>query len=294
MKIIRTLLIQDENIWLELALSCKRARDAFSPNLVGIIHEKYINYVDVIRDTNSELPESIFSIEENKQLKINFIDLYNKPTSKIKDLLILKRREHALTSCPYCGNPTIPDTLDHFIPKDLLAEYSIFPNNLVPQCRACAPIKGSKYFSNESNMVMFAHPFYSSLLDNVFIEITSSLHDNEVFFDIRFSINSQDEREQLAMILHIRTLRIKERILKYCDKEIKKWIRKLKKNRFDIKAVLTARFSEHDNDEVRSNWEFILYRSLLNNDAVMRFLGSIQPDEQQIEHNATELTVLDI
>ncbi|EPK3184587.1 HNH endonuclease [Enterobacter kobei] len=294
MKIVRALLTQDEKIWLSLALACKKARDVSLPALKTEIYGKYNDYVDIINGLENNLPESIFSSEVNRDLKKHFIDLYNNPTSKLKELLISKRREHALTSCPYCGNPTIPDTLDHFIPKDKLAEYSIFPNNLVPQCRSCAPIKGDKYFSYENDLVMFAHPFYSNLLDNVIIDIISSLDETGINFQVQFSTRTENILEQKAIILHVKSLKIKERILIYCDKEIKKWIRKLKKRNFNIEHVLLARYSEHDLHEARSNWEFILYRSLLENVAVMQYLKSISPEVQQNNSDERELIILDI
>lgn len=294
MKIVKALLTQDEKNWLSLALACKKARDVSLPVLKTEICEKYNNYIHIINGLGNDLPESIFSYEANNDLKKYFIDLYNNPTSKVKELLISKRREHTLTSCPYCGNPTIPDTLDHFIPKDKLAEYSIYPNNLVPQCRSCAPIKSNKYFSHENDLVMFAHPFYSELLDNIIIEIISSLDDGVINFQVQFLTSTENVQEQKAIILHIKSLKIKERILIYCNKEIKKWIRKKKNTNFNIEKVLHARYSEHDLHEARSNWEFVLYRSLLENDAVMQYLKSISPDEQQNHSDERELIILDI
>lgn len=294
MKIIKALLTQDEKIWLNLGLACKKARDVSLPTLKKEICEKYNDYVHIVNGLDNNLPESMFSSAANSDLKKHFIDLYNYPTSRLKELLISKRREHALTSCPYCGNPTIPDTLDHFIPKDKLAEYSIYPNNLVPQCQSCAPIKSNKYFSHANDLVMFAHPFYSRLLDNVIIEIISSLDEGKVNFQVKFSTRTDNVQEQRAIILHIISLKVKERILVYCDKEIKKWIRKLKNTNFNIEQVLHARYSEHDLHEARSNWEFVLYRSLLENDSVMQYLKSISPDEQQNQSDDRELITLDI
>jgi hypothetical protein len=208
--------------------------------------------------------------------------------------LISKRREHALTSCPYCGNPTIPDTLDHFIPKDKLAEYSIYPNNLVPQCRSCAPIKSNKYFSQENDLVMFAHPFYSTLLDNVIIEIISSLDEGKVNFQVKFSTRTDDVQEQRAIILHIISLKVKERILVYCDKEIKNRIRKLK-----TQTSILSKFFMHDilsmicmRHEVIGSLYFIVH--FWKNDSVMQYLKSISPDEQQNQSDDRELITLNI
>ncbi|MBE3496721.1 hypothetical protein IM265_19285, partial [Enterobacter cloacae complex sp. P17RS] len=118
--------------------------------------------------------------------------------------------------------------------------------------------------------------------------------EGKVNFQVKFSTRTDNVQEQRAIILHIISLKVKERILVYCDKEIKKWIRKLKNTNFNIEQVLHARYSEHDLHEARSNWEFVLYRSLLENDSVMQYLKSISPDVQQNQSDDRELITLDI
>lgn len=57
---------------------------------------------------------------------------------------------------------------------------------------------------------------------------------------------------------------------------------------------MNARYSEHNQHEMRSNWEFVLYKALLENEAVMSFLKSIQPEKKLIVSEERELLVLDI
>lgn len=294
MKNIKELLVQGGDKWLEIALSCKKAKSSSLPELAEDIKDKCDDYFSVIRSTECNPPESIFENNDKIHLKHDYIDLYNNPPAKLKKLLISKRRDHSLISCPYCGNPTIPDTLDHFIPKDLLAEFSIFPNNLIPQCRTCAPIKGSKYYSQENNMAMFTHPLDSELLNNVVVKIIPNLVDSNFTFDVKFSTSATDDKDKLALTLHIRSLKIKERILSYCNKEVRKWIRKLKRSEFDIEFVLTARLAEYEVNDRRSNWEFVLYDALLNHEPSMRFLKSIQVKDKQDVQESEILEELDI
>lgn len=38
--------------------------------------------------------------------------------------------------CPFCGISEL-STLDHYLPKELYPEFSVFPKNLVPSCAVC-------------------------------------------------------------------------------------------------------------------------------------------------------------
>ncbi len=60
---------------------------------------------------------------------------------------------------PLCAVTMIHDTLVILFLKEKMAEFSIFPNNLVPQCRRCAPVKSEEYYCTENNSAMFIHPF---------------------------------------------------------------------------------------------------------------------------------------
>lgn len=294
MKNIKEYVRRDGSNWLELALACKKAKEAALHDLSDLFSDRYDSYFDIVRNNRVELPESLFSDDDKRHKKDVFIDLYNHPPAKLKNFLIKKRRGHSLTSCPYCGNPTIPDTLDHFIPKNLFAEYAIFPNNLVPQCRGCAPVKSNKYYSAENEVVMFSHPFDSSLLNKIFVDVISNVVDGNIIFDVVFSTSAESDEDKLAISLHIKSLNIKERILTYCYKEIKKWMRKLSQRSFDIEAVLTARLTEHDISDKRSNWEFVLYKSILESELVISLLKSIHPEIQSVHTDVEIRTVLDV
>ena len=100
---------------------------------------------------NPEIPS--FVNTENKDI---LLDYYNNPPVKLKGKLV-NRRNNSLNVCPYCGKFVRPNTLDHFMPKEDFSHYSIFQNNLVPQCRKCASIKGKKYFDS-SKGCLFIHP----------------------------------------------------------------------------------------------------------------------------------------
>mgnify|MGYP005978883455 CR=1 FL=1 len=75
MKIIKALLTQDEKIWLNLGLACKKARDVSLPTLKKEICEKYNDYVHIVNGLDNNLPESMFSSAANSDLK-NILLIY--------------------------------------------------------------------------------------------------------------------------------------------------------------------------------------------------------------------------
>lgn len=294
MKYLSFLECNNEMEWLDLALNCRKENIVILKAIKKNIIEKYSEYERIISDRDKKLPKSIFSGNALNSHKKVFIDLYCNPPKSLKKLLISRRREHSLDECPYCGNPTVPDTLDHFLPKEALSEYVIFPNNLIPQCRDCAPIKGSKYFSEDVNSVMFVHPIHSSLLETVIVKVSPSINENLISFDVKFSTTTTNDNEKNLLISHIKQLKIKERIQNYCYRELAKWKRKLKKKKFDIEAVLKTRVDEHPNNGNDSNWELVLYKSILENTFIIDHLKSITPDDIDAENNRTMISELDI
>ncbi|AST69597.1 hypothetical protein BFG07_13435 [Kosakonia cowanii] len=275
MKSLSSFINNDHFHWLELALSAEKKGVSKLRSIKENVSQTYLSYDEIVRSINAPLPSSIFDEEELKQLKESYIDLYAHPTVALKKILINKRKDHELEECPYCGNPTIPDTLDHFIPKTALAEYAIYPNNLVPQCKFCAPIKGSSYIKN--NESLFLHPFYSALLDTIIIEIKSSFRGGDYLFDVKFRSSAKNAIERKLIVNHISSLKIKTRIELYCYSEVKKWERKLSRKKFDIVTALQTRINEYVHNEHTSNWELILYNSILDEPAVIRHLKSIKP-----------------
>lgn len=59
--------------------------------------------------------------------------------------------------CPYCGFGEISE-IDHFLPKSIYPEFSVFCFNLVPSCHICNSKK-----SNKNNICI--HPYFEDIKD---------------------------------------------------------------------------------------------------------------------------------
>jgi len=68
--------------------------------------------------------------------------------------------------CPMCGYAQAA-SLDHYLPKSLYPEYSIFSVNLVPACPTCNLIKGNLCSQHPDER--FLHPYYDKPPDEVLL-----------------------------------------------------------------------------------------------------------------------------
>lgn len=278
MKYLKVLKHQSDLGWLDLAISSKK-EDVTSLKFMKPDIEKRYKCYDSEVDLFGECPtDTIFPCDDDKDL---LIDFYEHPPKKLKEEIIKRRNKHGLKECPFCGMPLRPLTLDHFFPKSTWPEYSILPNNLVPQCRGCAPIKGEKYFDDGNNRSLFISPIYSDLLEkvrleiNVFFVVTTNKYDFEIIFIVGSSI---DQAEESRLVSHITTLKIKNRIDLYCRETLMDLINSCEAKKFNLQMVLQARKEERfvDDNSVR-DWQTALYIGLLKNRGFLEYLESLMP-----------------
>jgi len=280
MKHLGELKIDGDGGWLENALSSKKENVNGLNIIADKIREKYKKYDDIIENHESSLDESEFLLSKDL-----LVDFYSSPPSNLKELIKCRRNDHGLNECPYCGFPFSPDTLDHFIPKDLWPEYSIYVNNLVPQCRECAPIKGERYYCDDTTMARFVHPIYSSIMSKIFFKITVEFDDQMLApnFNVSFLKNpSLTSPEALRAKKHLNELQVKTRIMVYCRREFNGWKNKLKARKFDIRDALQQRINENQGgDNSAGNWNIALYRGILENEQITTYLNSLCPAQNE-------------
>ncbi|MHA0420693.1 HNH endonuclease [Escherichia coli] len=271
--------------WLDAARGSKKENVQQLELIAEELSENYSSYDNLIESSNDALPESAFL-----QYSDLLIEYYEKAPRELNKLLLERRNEHELPFCPYCGNPMIPDTLDHFIPKGKWPEFSIFPNNLVPQCRGCAPVKGEHYYCIENNLAMFIHPIYFNFLENFRFSMNVSLNtesnDISVVVKLKRIIETQAD-DQRRVIIHAEKLKIKSRIIHYCKKEFRQWKRRLANAKFDVSTALKQRLSEISQPDIGKDWQSAFYSALLQNQEIIDYMNSLHPAEnlhQQSNH----------
>lgn len=201
-------------------------------------------------------------------------EFYLRPNIELEKLLQKRRHGHGLTACPFCGNPLIPDTLDHFLPKEDWPEYSIFANNLVPQCRACAPIKSKRYFCTIHQRAIFLHPMYSAALASVRFTINVSILEGKPNFEIRFSVakaTAPIDRQRIQQ--HLSALKVLGRMREFCVRHWSHWRQKVKAYGIDVGALFPLTIGSRSTGDYGEDWETAFMKGVLRDSEALAALN---------------------
>jgi hypothetical protein len=96
--------------------------------------------------------------------KNTFLNLYLSPAeNSAQGNMLLDMRQHDLTVCPACGELGRPNTLDHYLPKNIYPHFCVTPVNLFPMCDACQLAKGTKV-GDLSSPRFFVHPYFDAIV----------------------------------------------------------------------------------------------------------------------------------
>jgi len=138
-----------------------------------------------------QMPDSPFS---GSEVKDDLEHCYDKPTKNINAHLRIVSDNHAKSNgfyCPYCGHFPC-DTLDHYLPKSVFAEFSIKANNLIPCCSKCNRLK-SDTWSDEYDV--FINPYFHGSIASVkFVKCELDLSDGNGI-EITFSLSNMEHIE---------------------------------------------------------------------------------------------------
>lgn len=233
-------LAQENEPWIDLAINCRKNTVAQLRAISVALKGSYDIYRQTITDSSRRFNASSFSA--SKEL---LIDYYTSPPKGLQEVIRERRNDHGLAECPYCGYPFAPDTLDHFIPKEHWPEYSIYSNNLIPQCRGCAPIKGAWYLCPDEDRPLFMHPMYSCLLSRIGFKVNIQVVNNIPLFECMFASAVRLAPEDRAAVLrHLRKLKVKSRFESYCRHQYTLWKDRASAARFDIRVAFRQRLDE--------------------------------------------------
>lgn len=261
--------------WLNLAVTCKKENATAIKAISTQLERQYYLYSGIITNRTTPPAPTVFNLHRKL-----LIDYYENAPAALKRELLKRRNEHKLYFCPFCGNPKKPDTLDHFIPKDEWPEYSILPNNLVPQCRDCAPIKGENYYSQKDMTAKFAHPFYSNILDKYRFKIKTEFNteSNTASFTVEL-VKKQNTTplEDSIILLHLKSLKAADRIIKYSNDKFRHLKSQLTNRHFDLKTAINQRLGEIPPDDVGKDWKSAFLSGLLMNNDAIEYLHSLRP-----------------
>ncbi len=241
-------------------------------------NERYEEYI-----INHGNPSSIAFSNVEAVDKTKFINLYKSPTGTIESDIIDKIEDHDLSYCPFCSGMGVPDTLDHFLPKDDYPEYSIFSKNLIPACDSCNRLKSTKTVDDNGEK-MFFHPYYDNI--NAYeIYKLDILPPYDIAPDFTLEINPAiPEDIRYIAEKQIRELKVEKRFRKHFKgeyKRLKKEVLKNKENANILLVDLVNIFYSKAQGVSMNFWDTVIYKAVLANDDLLAYLDALEEENNE-------------
>ena len=176
--------------------------------------------------------------------------------------------------CPFCNLDTGAE-LDHYLPKDIFAEFSLNSINLVPICGQCNKSKRSSYKNNKGDR-LFVLPLFDLDHNEVFLDcgITFDPDPRIEFFIHEFNDLTEPEFELCQR--HFERLRLNDRFsrraLSYLS-SVKQNLRGGNAN--DIEDTVRSTFESGAQFDPLNSWRSALFRVGLGNiDEIIEWIMS--------------------
>lgn len=222
---------------------------------------------------NSGSPEHLRRWTDIDARKDTFLNLYLSPKKgSVQGNMLETLRDHKLTLCPSCGEDGRPNTLDHYLPKDLYPDFCITPENLFPMCDACQNAKGNKVGDSQSPR-FFLHPYFDIFVGHRVLELRIAPPFDVPTFQL--SACSSLTMQQTALVnSHIRELRVENRYAHFFREQHMRLLRLAYRSREegqDVHANLLM-FEDLASGRAKNSWEHVFYNAVLSNNPLLDYL----------------------
>jgi 5-methylcytosine-specific restriction endonuclease McrA len=252
----------------------------FYDNIKANLINHCTKYIDNNGDPRAIKPLDLLSFTQDKieaeNRKKTLIGLYTPEVdSDLYNTLKKMRHNNGLIFCPCCGEDGAPGTLDHYLPKDLFPELSIFLANLTPMCQPCQGKKSTEYIS-KSGIRKFLHPYFD-VIDECFfhVEIVPPFHAPSNF--ILNIVRGQPEMLRI-IISHIQAIDFQDRFTIYCETKHMHLLRIIEKKRREqdpeTAESIIKLFLMQEEEKAKNSWGAIYYSSVLNTPKLLGYLDN--------------------
>lgn len=212
-------------------------------------------------------------------------DLYKLYDSTSQDTEKIKNAVKSISSikCPYCGIEK-PSHIDHFLPRSIFPEFSMYTPNLIYVCSTCNSIyKGDKIVNEEGERKYF-NPYFDEYIEElVFLQCKIEV-ENGIYPNFKFYIDDLSETHNYEFTViknHFESMNLNFRYIEQISKEefrrfknryIEKTIKQFKdvtldKLKNDIEEKLDELYDLNEN-----NWEKVFWNSLKDCDECLNLI----------------------
>ncbi len=161
----------------------------------------------------------------DEYLRDNLYKIYDSSSMKsLKDNIRLLTHE---AQCPYCSLQINPYEIDHYLPRSVYPEYSIFTLNLVPSCPECNSRLKKTNYKTSNNIRAFIHPYFDeSIIEKCFLDCEINVINYLLEVEYFLNLEQFDEFEKELVQSHFQKLELKRRFKYMIIKEFEKFYRR--------------------------------------------------------------------
>lgn len=174
--------------------------------------------------------------------------------------------------CPACGEDGKPNTLDHYLPKDIFPEFSITPANLFPMCDACQLHKGTATVDGDGRRY-FIHPYFDDFASQQVITVEFLPEFNSPSIEVKAHGDLDPDDFALAS-RHLIKLQIPQRFHHFFRQEYGRLLRLVEEIRGkgkDVRDTLSM-FQAHAGRKSVNSWDHVWYAGVLANQPLLDYL----------------------
>jgi hypothetical protein len=205
--------------------------------------------------------------------KKSFLNLYASPAANSAHGQMLQTmRKHDLTICPSCGELGRPNTLDHYLPKDIYPHFCVTPVNLFPMCDACQLAKGTKV-GNVQSPRFFIHPYFDTFIAEQVLRLDIYAPYDTPTFALTI-VEGLDPISEHLLQSHVRELEIERRYASFFRNQHRRLLRlvgAMRKAGQDVEQTLTT-FTQGATEPSLNSWDHVFYSSVIGNPALINYL----------------------
>jgi hypothetical protein len=206
--------------------------------------------------------------------KTKFLTLYKSPKDDSVQKPILEAlRSRKLQLCPACGEDGQPNTLDHYLPKDLYPEFAITPINLFPMCDICQGAKLAKTL-NINNERLFLQPYFDDFLSAQAVELSIGRPFHAPRWINLLPHHQLTVQEGALVGRHLAGLNYALRYMRFFSDEHPRLLKLVNRSRESGQNVIQnlQNFRDNAKDKSINSWGHIFYDGVLKNASFVRYL----------------------
>lgn len=262
--------VDDKNLYSSCVVSKLAPRKDYLESVQTIVCDAYDEYFKCAPYVESLMPRD-FNSNEIEALN----HCYDSPLSVFEEVrdIIFNNAIADDPKCPYCSLDSISE-LDHYLPKSVFPEFSVYSKNLVPSCGVCNKRK-SDYSHVCGSVRPVIHPYFDSL--DVSVIRANIQHRNGCLVAI-YSVDVSSVNDAcLARVIkeHFDRLELKKRYEVHANNAIARLVKGMND---DVDSIGDAKRSFMQYYRIVCNlyhvnhWEVVLFKGLLD------FLGFLSFD----------------